>query len=52
MGEADAFRNEWVNKIKYFKKVVWDVPQVPPAVLLQITAIETKLKDYQQKDKW
>lgn len=49
MGGAEAYLSELVEKIKYFKKAVLDAPQVPPAVLLQITDIETKLKDINKK---
>ncbi len=46
---ADAYRNELVNKISYFKKAVFEAPKVPTDTYNKILAISLKLNELNRK---
>ena len=46
---ADAYRNELVNKITYFKKAVFEAPKVPSDTYNKILAVALKLDELNKK---
>ncbi len=46
---ADAYRKELVNKIKYFKKAVFESPKVPEETYNKILAVSLKLDELNKK---
>ncbi|MDP3150561.1 MAG: glycosyl hydrolase [Ignavibacteria bacterium] len=46
---ADAYRNELVNKLSYFKKAVFEAPKVPTDTYNKILAVSLKLDELNKK---
>ena len=46
---ADAYRNELINKIKYFRKAVFESPKVPEETYNKILAVSLSLDELNKK---